>query len=92
RGAFTGLPIAFAVLLAGCGGHVERPRPVANRPAPVRKPVAATPIAPQPVAPVAAGTATAASAGVIAGPPVYTLPIDEAAAARALVAFQASCP
>lgn len=92
RGAFTGLPIALAVLLAGCGGHVERPRPVANRPAPVRKPVAATPIAPQPVAPVAAGTATAASAGVIAGPPVYTLPIEEAAAARALVAFQASCP
>ncbi|PNB53070.1 hypothetical protein C1X73_32050, partial [Pseudomonas sp. FW305-130] len=92
RGGFAGLSIALAVLLAGCGGQVERPRPVANRPAPVRRPVAATPIAPQPAAPVAASTANAAGAGVVAGPPVYTLPIDEAAAARALVAFQASCP
>ncbi len=81
---------ALTLLLTACGGgQVERPN--RYRPAPVRTPVRATPIAPQPTAPVPAGTATAASAGVIAGPPIYTLPIDEPAAARALVAFRASC-
>lgn len=82
----------LTMLLAACGGQVERPRPVGNRPVPVRKPVAATPITPLPAAPIAPGTATAVGAGVVAGPPVYTLPIDDDAAARALLAFQASCP
>ena len=89
RGAIVGL----ALLLAACGGgQVERPRPIGNRPVPVRQPVRATPIAPQPAAAVAPGTPTAANAGVIAGPPVYTLPIDEAGASRALAAFRSTCP
>ena len=80
----------LALLLAACGGG-QVARPNQYRPAPARTPVRATPIAPQPATPVAPGTATAASAGVIAGPPVYTLPIDEPVAARALTAFRASC-
>ena len=87
RGAIVGL----ALMLAACGGQVKRPTPVGNRPVPVRQPVRTTPIAPQPGAAVAPGTPTAAGAGVIAGPPVYTLPLDENVAARALVAFRASC-
>jgi membrane-bound lytic murein transglycosylase A len=84
--------LASTLLLAACGGHVERPRPIGNRPAPVRHSTLATPIAPQPSAPLAPGTPTAVLAGVVAGPPVYTLPIDDSDAARALIAFRASCP
>ncbi len=86
--AFGGL--ALALLLAACGGgQIERP--AVNRPAPARRPIPATPIAPQPTGPVAAGP-TARSTGVVAGPPLYTLPIDDTQATRALVAFRATCP
>lgn len=80
------MSLGLVLLLAACGGgQIERPSPY--RPAPVR----ATPIVPQPAPVVAPGTPNAASAGVMAGPPIYTLPIDETTAARALVAFRASC-
>ena len=82
---------ALASLLSACGGQMERPRPVTAAPAPYRTPVRATPIAPEPAAATPAGTATAASAGVLAGPPIYSLPIDESSASRALAAFRASC-
>ena len=89
--------MALALLLAACGGgQNERPRPshrpVGNRPVPVRQPVAATPIAPVPTVAPPPNAANAVSTGIIAGPPVYTLPITEAGAARALVAFRSSCP
>ena len=90
RGSGGATVAALALLLAACGGG-QVARPNQYRPAPARTPVRATPIAPQPAMPVAPGTATAASAGVIAGPPVYTLPIDEPVAARALTAFRGSC-
>jgi len=52
----------------------------------------AVPPAPLPPATTTAAPATARAAGVAAGPDVATLPIDAAAAARALVAFRLSCP
>ncbi|WCM29847.1 murein transglycosylase A [Sphingomonas sp. QA11] len=85
-------------MLSACGGGVV-PRPgVPSSPGvppshagpPVRRPVAATPIAPAPAVPVP-GSATAAKAGLVAGPPLYSLPINEAQAARALAAFRISC-
>ncbi len=84
--------VIVALLLAACGGQVDRPQPVGNRPVPVRQPIPATPVAPVPGAMVVPGSPTALSAGVVAGPPVHTLPITEGGAARALTAFQASCP
>lgn len=84
--------IAVALLLAGCGGgQVERPRGLDSRPVPVRRPVPATPIAPV-AARTATGSATALTAGVVAGPPVASLPISDRDAAAALAAFRASCP
>ena len=82
---------AVAMLLAACGGHVERPRYPADRPVPVRQPVRTTPITPQTAPAVAPGTATAATAGLTPGPAIYALPIDESAAGRALIAFRSSC-
>ena len=88
-----GAIVLLALLLGACGGgHVERPRPIGNRPVPVRQPVANTPIAPVPGPAAIPGSPTAASTGVVAGPPLYTLPITEAGAARALVAFRSTCP
>lgn len=82
---------AVTLLLAACGGgQVERPRSY-DRPAPVRRPVAATPIAPVAAASVP-GSANALTAGIVAGPPVGSLPIADRDAAAALVAFRASCP
>jgi len=84
---------ALALMLSACSGgivpHAEGPstRPVA----PVRKPVAATPIAPAPTIATPAG-ANAAKAGVVAGPPLRTLPIPADQAARAVAAFRLSCP
>jgi membrane-bound lytic murein transglycosylase A len=74
----------------------ERPvaRPGNTPPAndlPARQPTAATPLAPADAPPVAAGTASAARAGVIAGPPVDSLPITQAAAERGLAAYRMSC-
>jgi membrane-bound lytic murein transglycosylase A len=91
--------LAAALLLSACsGGVVPRyvepgpgpaPRAPAERP---RQPVAATPLAPAPAPAAPAGTATAAKAGLIAGPSVAELPITQAGAERALVAFRLSCP
>jgi membrane-bound lytic murein transglycosylase A len=78
------------------------PDPVAA-PAPSAVPIrtntgsAARPTPATPGTPLTAGTpagngATGATAGVVAGPPISSLPIDEAMAARALISFRASCP
>jgi membrane-bound lytic murein transglycosylase A len=90
--------VALALLLSACGGGlVPRPDgppnprgPSANPGPPVRKPVAATPIAPSATV-TAPGAATAAKAGLVAGPSLNSLPITEAQAARALAAFRTSC-
>ncbi|MGY2734960.1 membrane-bound lytic murein transglycosylase A [Sphingomonas sp. UYP23] len=82
---------ALALFLAACGGgQIERPRAIGNGQTPVRRPVPATPIAPTQA--VTAPGPTARSAGVVAGPALYSLPIDDAQAERALVAFRATCP
>ncbi|MCW3849384.1 murein transglycosylase A [Sphingomonas sp. LB-2] len=95
--------IALGVLLSGCAGtvvppYVERGAPPVQRstdiPAndlPARQPTPAVPLAPVTAPPVAAGTASAAKAGVIAGPPVDSLPINQANAERALTAYRLSC-
>ncbi|MEP9403220.1 murein transglycosylase A [Sphingomonas sp. VNH70] len=67
-------------------------RPPVVRPVPVRQPTAAVPLPPILGVETVAGAATARSAGVVAGPPVATLPIADDAAARALLAFRTSCP
>ncbi|MFA6112576.1 MAG: murein transglycosylase A [Sphingomonas sp.] len=84
--------VALALVLSACsGGVVPRPAgPSTIVAAPVIKPVAATPITPAPAA-AAPATATAAKAGLLAGPPLPSLPINEAQAARALAAFRTSC-
>ena len=77
----------------------ERPAPSTHgsapgyipRQAPARQPTAAVPIAPMPTTGLALGQ-TAAAMGVVAGPPVATLPITADEASRALAAFRASCP
>ncbi|WP_082664507.1 murein transglycosylase A [Sphingomonas sp. HT-1] len=84
-----------------------RPAPVPERPSagaptsslpetppnlPARQPTAAVPLAPMPSAPPAPGAATAANAGIVPGPAVETLPITGESAARALTAFNLSCP
>ena len=53
--------------------------------------VAATPIAPQPVYPVA-GATNAATSGLVAGPPIASLPITAIQAEAARAAFARSCP
>jgi len=85
--------LALALTLGACsGGVVPRPgAPSTRAELPVRQPVAATPIPPA-AAVTAPGSAIAAKAGLIAGPPIATLPISEAQAARALAAFRTSCP
>src|SRR5436305_546516 len=57
-----------------------------------RQPIPATPLAaiPAPAAPT--GTLLAASAGLLAGPSFDSLPLGDAAAVRALVAYRLSCP
>ena len=99
---------ALALLLAGCGGGIVPPSrevavaPPPYRPAhnaapfsepelPVTRGVPAVPLLPQPVTPVA-GATSAAAAGVVPGPSLAALALDEAGAARALAAFRASCP
>jgi membrane-bound lytic murein transglycosylase A len=62
---------------------------VASQPA-ASKPTPATPMVP--VAAVSAAGPTARSAGVAAGPAFDTLPVDAAAATRALKAFRLTCP
>ncbi|UZK66272.1 murein transglycosylase A [Sphingomonas sp. M1-B02] len=58
---------------------------------PVRQPTAATPLQPIPAPATPAGVTTAALAGVIAGPPIDSLPITDESAARALLAYRISC-
>jgi membrane-bound lytic murein transglycosylase A len=67
------------------------PLPTPRAPAPVAQPVPAVPLAPVPVTPVA-GATTAAAAGVVAGLPFDTLPIEESEAESARQAFLLSCP
>ena len=62
-----------------------------TRPLPVRQPTAAVPLPPITGAEAVDGATTALAAGVVAGPPVATLPITEEVAARALAAFRISC-
>ncbi|WP_083942740.1 murein transglycosylase A [Sphingomonas soli] len=99
--------IALAALLGACsGGVVPRYVETGSRPAPVRtpervpepqanvavrQPIPATPLAPITAPAAPAAVTSAAKAGVIAGPPVDTLPISDANAARALDAFKLSC-
>ena len=69
---------------------VRDERPVAVRQADGRI-VAATPIPPQAVV-VPPTPANALAAGIVAGPPVATLPITDAQAGAARTAFARSCP
>ncbi len=64
--------------------------PTGNPPA--RQPTVSVPMQPMPGTPPAAGVATAAAAGVVAGPAMASLPINAQAAASALAAFRTSCP
>jgi len=57
-------------------GSDERP----SNDLPARQPTAATPLPPVEVPPVPTGTATAAKAGLVAGPAIDSLPITQAAA------------
>ena len=90
--------VAFAVLLSACSGGIVPPpagpsyRPPFRPPAgPARQPVPATPLPPV-TGTTTPGAGTAFAAGVVAGPPLSSLPIGEATAARALAAFRQSCP
>lgn len=85
---------ALALLLAGCAGTVVPP----PRERPAARPIPAKPLPPVPAptpspTPTPAGAiVTARTTGVVAGPAVASLPIDEAGAASALAAFRLSCP
>ena len=85
--------VALALILSACGGRIVPPGGPSTRSSdlPVRRPVGAVPIAPVAVAPVG-GAVSAVVAGVTAGVPLYSLPITEAQATRALAAFRLSCP
>lgn len=101
-----GLAALAALLLAGCSNAIvprgvetaTSARPSARPPAPVQRPVAVRqPTGAVPLPPITGGVAvegatTALAAGVVAGPPVATLPLTEESAARALAAFRISCP
>ncbi|MCU6453194.1 murein transglycosylase A [Sphingomonas sp. A2-49] len=81
---------------------VAPPRGTAPRPTPARQPITSgrsfdgriQPAVPMAAAPVVANPAatTAATAGVLAGPPLDTLPITDAQAEATRQAFLASCP
>ncbi len=66
-------------------------RPAARPTLPVRQPIAATPIAARAYISLP-GATTAAMAGVVAGPPIPTLPLTPETAGAALASFRASCP
>ena len=57
----------------------------------MRQPTPTVPLAPMPAI-TNAGATTAASAGLLAGPDLATLPLDPDNARRALAAFRTSCP
>ena len=95
-----------SLALAACVGAPDapvRPSTGASRPAPaqvpgrqipgrlpVRQPIAATPINPVPAV-TSPGAVTAATAGLMRGPAVATLPLTRDDAAEALAAFRTSC-
>ncbi len=97
-----------ALLLAGCSNTIvprgvetatsapapaaPRGAPPASRPVAVRQPTAAVPLPPIAGGESADGATTALAAGIVAGPPIASLPITEDVAARALAAFRISCP
>jgi membrane-bound lytic murein transglycosylase A len=86
--------VAFVLLLSACGARIVPPPATPSyRPptGPARPPVSAIPLPPA-TGTTAPGAANAVSAGVVAGPPIYSLPIDDVAAARSLAAFRLSCP
>ncbi|WP_375398826.1 murein transglycosylase A [uncultured Sphingomonas sp.] len=85
----AGLAITLTLLLAACGGRVVPGAPGAGL-APVRQPTPATPVPAKPNAAAAPG-ATAATSGLVAGPPAAGLAIDRDRAAAALAAFRQSC-
>ena len=101
----TALALVVGLMLAACGGRIVPPddgarAPVRHNPTypsqPSRPPrispiVPATPIQAAPAAPVI-GATTAATIGLVAGPPIDTLPIDERQAGQAVAAFAQSCP
>jgi membrane-bound lytic murein transglycosylase A len=88
------------VLLGACSvvpPAVERGTPPSrpsapNRIPPARQPTPATPITPLPPRGAGEGAGSAALAGLVAGPAIVGLPIEDADAARALDAFRTSCP
>ena len=57
---------------------------------PARQPIGATPLPPVPARTVT-GAATAAAAGLVAGPAIESLPITQESAGRALAAYRLSC-
>ncbi|WP_370655237.1 murein transglycosylase A [Sphingomonas aurea] len=71
--------------------HVTRGEDAANLRGATGQIVGAAPLAGQPVV-VPAGVTNAAAAGVVAGPPVASLPITDAQAVAARAAFARSCP
>ncbi|MCC7394921.1 MAG: MltA domain-containing protein [Sphingomonadaceae bacterium] len=91
--------------LAGCAGIVPhgspraappvssapRPAPTANT-SPAARPTPATPGTPIAAPTPPADSANAIASGVVAGPAVATLALDDAMARRALAAFRTSCP
>ena len=94
----------LALGLAACGGRVvppstgrappprlSYPQPVQRVPVPTARIVAAVPLAPVPATAVP-GATTARAAGLVAGPPVGSLPIQSEQAQAALAAFRLSCP
>jgi len=58
----------------------------------VRQLIPATPLAALPAPAAPAGTLTASSAGLLAGPSFDSLPLSDDGAARALTAYRLSCP
>ena len=99
----VGVAAGLALGLAACGGRVvppsvgaqpprlSYPEPTRQAPVPVGRIVPAVPLTPMPAVSVP-GAATARAAGLVAGPPVASLPIGEEQASAALVAFRLSCP
>ncbi len=89
--------LAGALALSACVGGVVPPQPGTNQLPPpsggsgaVRQPTPATPMAPV-TAVTTPGAVTAVTAGLVAGPPVSSLPMAGDSAARALAAFKISC-
>lgn len=95
------LAAALAFALTACSGGIipnGGAATAASKPAPVRSgDVAARPIPATPIPPLAAAAATgevlsAASAGLLRGPAIGSLPSDARKADLALASFRTSCP